>query len=135
MITDIKCAKLFVRALKDYGHKVVVGPVDCKTARDFETLPSLVATNVAMGDVEATSRLALSGGFTVALAIHPLTESIVDAFSKSVVDVGVIAASTSGSVDPKSNVSSPSRRARSRSTSAESPRLLGPEEVGTMYRC
>eukprot|EP00038_Savillea_parva_P004025 m.133107 g.133107 ORF g.133107 m.133107 type:complete len:2201 (-) comp11351_c0_seq1:387-6989(-) len=90
LITDIKCAKLFVRALQQFGHNVVVGPVDCTRARECDTLPSLVATNVNMGNVAKTSRRALAGGFTVALAVHPNVDTALEEFASAVVDVAVI---------------------------------------------
>jgi len=54
-------------------------------------LPSLVAVNVPMVDPEATSRRALAGGFTVALAVHPNVDSAIAGFTNAVVDIGFIA--------------------------------------------
>lgn len=71
LITDIKCAKLFVNALSQIGLDAAVDSIDCQNSFEKLTFHGLVASRLpasvdgenAVADV---TQAALSGGFTVA---------------------------------------------------------------------
>lgn len=92
LITDIKCAKLFVRGLQLFGKDPVVGPIDCTTSQETIRIPPFVATGIRLDDIELGTKCALAGGFTTAVAIFSSTSKAIrsQTISDSLIDIGVI---------------------------------------------
>eukprot|EP00286_Rhodomonas_abbreviata_P025981 CAMPEP_0181292882 /NCGR_PEP_ID=MMETSP1101-20121128/2757_1 /TAXON_ID=46948 /ORGANISM="Rhodomonas abbreviata, Strain Caron Lab Isolate" /LENGTH=2225 /DNA_ID=CAMNT_0023397409 /DNA_START=197 /DNA_END=6874 /DNA_ORIENTATION=+ len=97
LITDIKCAKIFVEALHKYGATPIVRPsVDCRTASRTITLPGFIDCHVHVREPGATHKedwtsctaAALAGGITMICAMPNTNPSVVDAESmKTVSDI------------------------------------------------
>eukprot|EP00054_Salpingoeca_dolichothecata_P028953 m.223990 g.223990 ORF g.223990 m.223990 type:complete len:2153 (-) comp26355_c0_seq2:43-6501(-) len=73
LITNIKCAKLFVEVLKTCDLKANVSPDDCQTAKPLARLPLAVDASFLIIDPSGTdvdwdkgSQAALSGGYSLA---------------------------------------------------------------------
>ena len=82
LITDIKCAKLFVKSLNDIWIDCIVSSVDCRKSYETLALHGLIATNVpatidsstdSEDSVNARTAAALRGGFTV-VNIEPVLD-------------------------------------------------------------
>ncbi|KAJ1371139.1 Orotidine 5'-phosphate decarboxylase, partial [Parelaphostrongylus tenuis] len=78
LITDIKCAKLFIEALRTVGRRPPVNSqIDCVASRILKRLPGLIDVHVHVRDPGAThkenwytcTRAALAGGITQILAM------------------------------------------------------------------
>ena len=108
LITDIKCAKLFVNALVQCGTKASLSSVDCQDSHEILKFPGLVAVHLpitfdsanskkAMG---AVSEAALKGGFTSAVIIPQIDSGdSVRAFAQEVsaqssIDYAILAVAT-----------------------------------------
>ena len=87
LITDIKCAKLFVEALRDFGAMPPVRPqVDCRTSNRTVTLPGLIDVHVHVREPGATHKedwstctaAALAGGVTMICAMPNTDPALVD---------------------------------------------------------
>ncbi|CAI5440616.1 unnamed protein product [Caenorhabditis angaria] len=113
LITDIKCAKIFIRALNMVGKRPAMNSqIDCVTSRNLKRLPGLIDVHVHVREPGAThkedwetcSKAALSGGITTILAMPNTTPALVDAqtfyeteklaSSKSVVDYALYIGAT-----------------------------------------
>jgi len=88
LITDIKCARLFVEAISQYGLSPPVRPqIDCRTAHRVATLPGLIDLHVHVRDPGATHKedwasctaAALAGGITMICAMPNTTPAVTDA--------------------------------------------------------
>jgi carbamoyl-phosphate synthase/aspartate carbamoyltransferase/dihydroorotase len=101
LITDIKCAKLFVEGLNRMQRTLppVRTDIDCLTARRLVRLPGLVDLHVHVRDPGATHKedwttataAALAGGVTMILAMPNTSPAVTD--SQSLEYVGKLAAS------------------------------------------
>jgi carbamoyl-phosphate synthase/aspartate carbamoyltransferase/dihydroorotase len=87
LITDIKCARLFVEAISKYGLSPPVRPhMDCRTAHRVATLPGLIDVHVHVRDPGATHKedwasctaAALAGGITVVCAMPNTMPAVTD---------------------------------------------------------
>jgi carbamoyl-phosphate synthase / aspartate carbamoyltransferase / dihydroorotase len=87
LITDIKCARLFVEAISKYGLSPPVRPhMDCRTAHRVATLPGLIDVHVHVRDPGATHKedwasctaAALAGGITVVCAMPNTMPAVID---------------------------------------------------------
>ncbi|EKX35079.1 hypothetical protein GUITHDRAFT_160213 [Guillardia theta CCMP2712] len=87
LITDIKCAKIFVEAIFKYGLCPPVRPiVDCRTANRTVSLPGLIDMHVHVRDPGATHKedwasctaSAVAGGVTIVCAMPNTTPATVD---------------------------------------------------------
>ncbi|XP_062508879.1 CAD protein-like isoform X2 [Corticium candelabrum] len=95
LITDIKCAKLFVKALsKMQGRRLPVRTdIDCLTAQRLVRLPGLIDVHVHVREPGATHKedwstataAALAGGVTMILAMPNTNPAVVDVESFEVV--------------------------------------------------
>ena len=88
LITDIKCARVFVEAISKYGTSPVVrGRIDCRTAHRVATLPGLIDLHVHVRDPGATHKedwssctaAALAGGVTLVCAMPNTMPAVTDA--------------------------------------------------------
>lgn len=76
LITNIKCAKLFVEALS-HGTNLEISPADCHSSSKVIKLPGLIDLHVHVREPGATHKedwetataAALAGGFTVIAAM------------------------------------------------------------------
>ncbi|KHN87153.1 CAD protein, partial [Toxocara canis] len=113
LITDIKCAKLFIKALRFVGpHPPLNSQIDCLSSVILCRLPGFIDTHVHTRDPgheqketwETVTRAALAGGITMILAMPNTNPSLVDtdtfeivekiASSKACVDYALYAAGT-----------------------------------------
>jgi len=113
LITDIKCAKLFVEAIFKYGLSPPVrSNVDCRTAHQTMLLPGLIDMHVHVRDPGATHKedwasctaAALAGGVTMVCAMPNTFPAVVDdgsmaaaraaAQNKSRCDFGILVGAT-----------------------------------------
>ena len=87
LITDIKCARLFVEAISKYGLSPPVRPhMDCRTAYRAATLPGLIDVHVHVRDPGATHKedwasctaAALAGGLTMVCAMPNTMPAVID---------------------------------------------------------
>lgn len=95
LITDIKCAKLLIRALAIYNGKppALNTDTDCFTSRRLVRLPGLVDVHVHMREPgaehketwETGSKAALAGGITMVLAMPNTNPPVTDRSSFGVV--------------------------------------------------
>ncbi|PIO77195.1 aspartate carbamoyltransferase [Teladorsagia circumcincta] len=95
LITDIKCAKLFIEALHTVGRRPPVNSqIDCVASRNLKRLPGLIDVHVHVREPGAThkedwytcTRAALAGGITQILAMPNTTPPLVDMDSYQIVD-------------------------------------------------
>ncbi|KAK5979768.1 hypothetical protein GCK32_013480, partial [Trichostrongylus colubriformis] len=95
LITDIKCAKLFVEALHTVGRRPPVNSeIDCVASCHLKRLPGLVDIHVHVREPGAThkedwstcTRAALAGGITQILAMPNTNPPLIDADSYHLVD-------------------------------------------------
>uniref|UniRef100_A0A915AC65 CAD protein n=1 Tax=Parascaris univalens TaxID=6257 RepID=A0A915AC65_PARUN len=115
LITDIKCAKLFIKALRLMGpHPPLNSQIDCLSSVTVCRLPGFIDTHVHTRDPghehketwETVTRAALAGGITMILAMPntnpPLTDAKTFDFiekiasSEAFVDYALFAAGTAG---------------------------------------
>ncbi|KAF2070217.1 hypothetical protein CYY_008463 [Polysphondylium violaceum] len=86
LITNIKCAKLFVDSLSYMRGPMTLDPVDCRTSSKIVRLPGLVDVHVHLRDPGATHKedwdsgtaSALAGGFTIVGAMPNTNPAIMD---------------------------------------------------------
>ena len=87
LITDIKCAKLFVEAIHEFGPIPSVRPqVDCRTSNRTVSLPGLIDVHVHVREPGATHKedwstctaAALAGGITLICAMPNTDPALVD---------------------------------------------------------
>uniref|UniRef100_A0A158PB04 CAD protein n=1 Tax=Angiostrongylus cantonensis TaxID=6313 RepID=A0A158PB04_ANGCA len=87
LITDIKCAKLFVDALRTVGRRPPVNSqIDCVASRILKRLPGLIDVHVHVREPGAThkedwytcTRAALAGGITQILAMPNTNPPLID---------------------------------------------------------
>ena len=87
LITDIKCAKLLIEALRLVGKAPKMKPhVDCMTSRRLVRIPGLIDVHVHLREPGATHKedfasgtaAALSGGVTMVLAMPNTQPTITD---------------------------------------------------------
>ncbi|CAJ0919077.1 unnamed protein product, partial [Mesorhabditis belari] len=87
LITDIKCAKMFIEALRMMGPRpAMCSQYDCVSSRTLRRLPGLIDVHVHVREPGATykedwstcSRAALCGGITTILAMPNTQPSLVD---------------------------------------------------------
>ncbi|VDM61201.1 unnamed protein product [Angiostrongylus costaricensis] len=87
LITDIKCAKLFVEALRTVGRRPPVNSqIDCVASRILKRLPGLIDVHVHVREPGAThkedwytcTRAALAGGITQILAMPNTNPPLID---------------------------------------------------------
>lgn len=101
LITDVKCAKLFVNALRDVGGEPKVRPhLDSIASRTLVKLPGLIDVHVHVREPGQTHKedwssctaSALAGGVTMLLAMPNTNPSVVDErtikIAKNVADTG-----------------------------------------------
>ena len=90
LITDIKCARLFVEAITRYGLSPPLrAHIDSRTANRTVTLPGLIDLHVHVRDPGATHKedwasctaAALAGGITLICAMPNTTPAVTDAAS------------------------------------------------------
>jgi len=90
LITDIKCARLLVEAIKKYGLSPPMRTqIDCRTASRVATLPGLIDLHVHVRDPGATHKedwasctaSALAGGVTMVCAMPNTMPAVIDATS------------------------------------------------------
>ncbi|KAK6726600.1 hypothetical protein RB195_004744 [Necator americanus] len=95
LITDIKCAKLFIEALYTVGRRPSVNSqIDCVASRSLKRLPGLVDIHVHVREPGATqkedwqtcTRAALAGGVTQILAMPNTNPPLIDAESYQLID-------------------------------------------------
>lgn len=95
LITDIKCAKLFIEALHTVGRRPPVNSqIDCITSRSLKRLPGLIDIHVHVRDPGAThkedwyscTRAALAGGITQILAMPNTSPPLIDMESYQLVE-------------------------------------------------
>ncbi|WKX88725.1 hypothetical protein Q1695_008388 [Nippostrongylus brasiliensis] len=113
LITDIKCAKLFIEALHACGRRPAVNSqIDCVASRRLKRLPGLIDVHVHVREPGATqkedwytcTRAALAGGITQFMAMPNTDPALVDletyqavdkiAAEKAVVDYGLYIGAT-----------------------------------------
>ena len=121
LITDIKCAKLLIRAISLLGVEPMISSIDCTYSREIVKLPSLIATAVQVVDPATDTVNALAAGFGT---VCVLTKSTQVAPVRSLVEIAsadvalILAIEESGY--PSKGMRSPSRRtSRATSTSSE----------------
>ncbi|CAD6191456.1 unnamed protein product [Caenorhabditis auriculariae] len=87
LITDIKCAKMFIQALNAVGRRPTMNSqVDCVTSRSLKRLPGLVDVHVHVREPGAThkedwltcTKAALAGGITTILAMPNTQPPVID---------------------------------------------------------
>ncbi|XP_039259066.2 multifunctional protein CAD-like [Styela clava] len=87
LITDVKCAKLFVQALRDVGGEPKVQPrLDCITSRMLIKLPGLIDVHVHVREPGQTHKekystctaSALAGGITMILAMPNTSPAVIN---------------------------------------------------------
>ena len=87
LITDIKCAKLFIVALSKYQNGLTVQPyIDCQTSYKTIRLPGLIDVHVHVRepgheykeDWQSCTRSALAGGITTIFAMPNTNPAIID---------------------------------------------------------
>ncbi|CAI4225817.1 unnamed protein product [Auanema sp. JU1783] len=87
LITDIKCAKMFIQALHMVGRRPALnGQIDCIAGRSLKRLPGLIDVHVHVREPGAThkedwvtcTKAALCGGVTQILAMPNTNPSLVD---------------------------------------------------------
>jgi carbamoyl-phosphate synthase / aspartate carbamoyltransferase / dihydroorotase len=87
LITDIKCAKLFVEALRAFGPLPIVRPqIDCRTSNRTVNLPGLIDVHVHVREPGAAHKedwstctaAALAGGVTMICAMPNTDPAVVD---------------------------------------------------------
>ncbi|EYC13617.1 hypothetical protein Y032_0043g818 [Ancylostoma ceylanicum] len=95
LITDIKCAKLFIEALNTVGRRPPVNSqIDCVTSRNLKRLPGLVDIHVHVREPGAIhkedwytcTRAALAGGVTQILAMPNTNPPLIDLDSYQLTD-------------------------------------------------
>ncbi|VDK42313.1 unnamed protein product [Anisakis simplex] len=118
LITDIKCAKLFIKALRFVGpNPPLNSQIDCLSSVALYRLPGLIDIHVHTRDPghvhketwETVTRAALAGGITMVLAMPNTNPSLTDketfdliekiASSKSLIDYALFAGGTSTNSD------------------------------------
>ncbi|KYQ96720.1 dihydroorotase [Tieghemostelium lacteum] len=124
LITNIKCAKLFVDSLSFMKGPMALDSVDCRTSSNVVRLPGLVDVHVHLREPGATHKedwdsgtaAALAGGFTVVGAMPNTNPAICDqdsfdlckglARSKARCDYGIYIGATFSNVQTANNFSS-----------------------------
>ncbi|XGW23767.1 hypothetical protein V3C99_005746 [Haemonchus contortus] len=95
LITDIKCAKLFIEALHTVGRRPPVNSqIDCVASRSLKRLPGLIDIHVHVREPGAThkedwyscTRAALAGGITQIMAMPNTSPPLVDVDTYQLVD-------------------------------------------------
>lgn len=117
LVTDIKCAKLLIKAIDLLGVTPVVGEIDRTYSNEIVKLPPLVATSVLIDEAGKDTAVALAGGFgTVCVHSTNLEAiSVAEFMSSAVSDIALIQSIDDGENKPWQ---SPKRRSRSVSVSA-----------------
>jgi carbamoyl-phosphate synthase/aspartate carbamoyltransferase/dihydroorotase len=121
LVTDIKCAKLLIRAIRMLGVEPMVSSIDCTYSREIVKLPSFIATAVQVVDPATDTANALAAGFGTICVFTKSTQtaqvrSLVDMASA---DVALILSTEEGGYMNK-GMRSPSRRTTSRASSVSS---------------
>ncbi|VDO66903.1 unnamed protein product [Haemonchus placei] len=84
LITDIKCAKLFIEALHTVGRRPPVNSqIDCVASRSLKRLPGLIDIHE---DWYSCTRAALAGGITQIMAMPNTSPPLVDVDTYQLVD-------------------------------------------------
>ncbi|MFH4981364.1 hypothetical protein AB6A40_008073 [Gnathostoma spinigerum] len=95
LITDIKCAKLFVEALRTVGpHPQMSSQIDSISSHTLKRLPGFIDIHTHMREPggeyketwESGTSAALAGGITMVLAMPNTSPAVTDAESFAVVE-------------------------------------------------
>ena len=122
LIADVKCAKLFVEALRIVGRPPVKTHIDCLTSQRIVRLPGLIDVHVHLRDPGQTHKedfdsgtsSALAGGITLVCAMPNTDPAVTDlkilnevretASRKARCDYGLFVAATASNSDEWKNI-------------------------------
>ncbi|UXI16936.1 Tetraspanin-15 [Sarcoptes scabiei] len=128
LISDVKCAKLLVEALKLIdGHPLLKSQIDCLTSRKIIQMPGLIDVHVHLREPGATFKedfdsgtsAALAGGITLVAAMPNTSPAITNqetlrqvlniANSKAKCDYAIIMAATNDNADELARIAKKTR--------------------------